>query len=1223
MSSIIFFIKSVFSFLYFFLLSNLLLSLGWLYVMTTFVDHMGSMRIKSAYYLLIFMWLVTGCALCSCSKSSSDAVDRLNEKSYASHYRNLDSTSYYAIKAYKMSADYPEGKAEALNNVAFVSIAHMDYAQAYKLLEEAGNITDNQVELLVTDVQLMRLCQRQSKNKEFYDFHQKALTRLHRIEEEQDMLNPHQKKRMIYARSEYAIVTSTYFYYVGLTEPSRQALMSDSYDGIEQDTAQMMNYYYNIGAGGIIHQGTSEDISQAEFDNLMRCYMLAYKGDYPYWIANSMQAISEHLQSPKMREFLISSNLPAMKYINVYMMPDSLLAGNLAQRSLEIFTHYGDVYQIAGAYRTLAESYWSLADYRSALICLQNALNKNKAINLAPDLVASIREQLSLVYSAMDDKPNSDNNRNVYLDMQEMTRQDRQLEARAEQLNKSSAQLNYWIAAVIFMIPLVSGLLFLFGYMRRRNDTRFPMEKLLEPLESWKRENERRTALADDHYNEVMEAYEISKMHLQGSKRRNLEQRVKMSLVVSITPLIDRMMNEVRRLSAHNERPEVRKERYEYISELTDKINEYNSVLTRCIQMRQGELSLHIESFPLQSLFDMVMKSRMSFQLKGLTLDVEPTTDVVKADKTLTLFMMNTLADNARKFTQSGGVVKIYSRQTSDYVEISVSDNGEGLTEDQQLHLFEHKPLMEKRSTIDNESFVTSLRGNGFGLLNCKGIIEKYHKISSIFHVSIIAAESRKGEGSRFYFRLPKGIVKVALLFVLCTAASLKGGAYPVSEKISGKISGKVPGKIDNVILTEAGRYADSAYFSNINGHYARTLLFADTCRSFLNKFYLRMHPNGKSRMVRISTSSSVPAEQQWLHENLPTNYNIILDIRNESAVAALALHDWSLYQYNNTVYTQLFREISADNTLSTYVKVMQRSESNKNVAVIVLILLLVSVFPAYYLLYYRYQIYYRFCIDKINGINAILLKDIPAEEKLSRINKIWGDGIRQYVSAAHSALNSVVGQIKDALQQSIESESSRQLNLEMAEDELHRTQYEHANLHVSNNILDNCLSTLKHETMYYPSRIRQLIDGSDDHLASIQELLDYYKQLYTILSAQGLRQIRGNIRMNDHMLQYLFEILRKNGGGPNFTRTVSDLDAEYLLIRVPMPGLHLSRRQCEELFTFSSVNIQFLLCRQIVREIGESTNARRCGIQAVQDEQGQTRLEIIIIKNKIWTSLK
>ena len=43
---------------------------------------------------------------------------------------------------------------------------------------------------------------------------------------------------------------------------------------------------------------------------------------------------------------------------------------------------------------------------------------------------------------------------------------------------------------------------------------------------------------------------------------------------------------------------------------MTDTINEQNSVLTHWIQLRQGELSLHIETFALQDLFDMVARSR-------------------------------------------------------------------------------------------------------------------------------------------------------------------------------------------------------------------------------------------------------------------------------------------------------------------------------------------------------------------------------------------------------------------------------------------------------------------------------------------------------------------------------------------------------------------------------------------------------------------------------------
>lgn len=48
------------------------------------------------------------------------------------------------------------------------------------------------------------------------------------------------------------------------------------------------------------------------------------------------------------------------------------------------------------------------------------------------------------------------------------------------------------------------------------------------------------------------------------------------------------MIHEVDRLMKGDDSEEVKQERYTYISELTDKINQYNSILTDWIQMRQG-----------------------------------------------------------------------------------------------------------------------------------------------------------------------------------------------------------------------------------------------------------------------------------------------------------------------------------------------------------------------------------------------------------------------------------------------------------------------------------------------------------------------------------------------------------------------------------------------------------------------------------------------------------
>lgn len=1140
----------------------------------------------------------------------------MNDESYSFHYRNLDSTLFYAEKALVASRDYDDGHAEALNNLAFYYTAKMDYGKAMLLLDSVETVTDNQVELLIADIQRMRLCQRKSENKNFYDYHEEAERRLRRIDEEKGMLSEHQKARYVYASTEFYIVTSTYYYYVGIERQSVDAISKIDEDGdIQKDTSQYLNYLYNIGAGGIISNGTQTHVSIREFEYLIRCYSIAQKHGYTFWQANSLQAMSEHLLIPSTRDSIIADNLPAMKFINVDAMPDSLLAGNFALRSLDLFTAFGDVYQIAGAYRTLASCYWQIDDYNSAIACLQNALDKDTAIRQAPDLVASIREQLSIVYSAVNDKQMSDYNRNIYLDLQEQTRQDRYYEARAGQLARSSMQLNWMIISVVIMIIVVLLLLFIFHRLRRHNDRKNTFASLLEPLQEWQKRYNKVLAQMEDRYEDINEAYSINVVHIVNNKKRNLEQRAKISLVNSIVPFIDRMLNEIKRLTTTSENPQTRRERYTYIAELTDKINDYNSVLTEWIQMRQGQLNMHIESFPLQRLFDIVAKGRMSFQLKGIQLVVEPTDASVKADKILTLFMINTIADNARKFTSEGGKVVISAMPTEQYVEISVADTGRGMSSGELSGLFERKVY----------------NGHGFGLMNCRGIIDKYKKTSPIFSVCELSAESTLGKGSRFFFRLPKGVVRLLLVAVMLVA----GFSVPTANAIGmvSRDSGRAVEASQADVVSASARatnesyksklykslaasFADSAYNCNINGNYRRTIEYADSCRFYLNKFYLLIHPRGKALMVKEAAASTNPAEIVWFRSGLPVDYHVIMSIRNESAVAALALHQWSLYRYNNKVYTQLFKEYSADSTLGQYCRMMQRSEANKNVAVAILVLLLLSIFPAYYFMYYRHIMYYRYCLERVKQINDILLSDSSAEDKLHEINPISIEGFPE-------ELKEVVEKIKVALKDAQNKSQTSHTNIELAEDERRRAEYEDQKLYVSNSVLDNCLSTLKHETMYYPSRIRQLIDGTDDNLQSIGELAEYYKELYSILSGQAMRQIDGikfvckafqvsevlsrdewngeDFRLlgDKDMIGYLFDILRKQSGGKTLKVAAESRDNRYVVFRVAMPNMHLDAEECLQLFTPSKEHLPYLLCRQIARDNGESTNYRACGIEA------------------------
>lgn len=1150
--------------------------------------------LRFAYFKIfssaIFLGLMALLLFSACSPSHQAEVDRLNSLSYAYHYRSLDSTKVLAMKALRLSDNYDAGYAEACNNLAFVSIARLDYQQARQWLDSVEERSDNQIELLVADVQNMRICQREGHNKDFYSYREKATTRLRRIKEEYDNLPPRESKRVLYAQSEFDIVAATYFYYVGLEAPMLQALNDIDADALEQDTAQYLNYLYNFGSGGAITQGTSEQINQSEFDYLVQCYMLASANDaYPYWQANSLQAISEHLQKPAMRNFLIKNNQPAIKYINVEQMPDTLLAGNLAQRALNLFISYGDVYQIAGGYRTLAECYFAIKDYRSAGNCLLHALNDNPVISKAPQLVASIREQLCLVYSALDDKPKSDYNRNIYLDLQEQTRQDRQLEARAAMLDSNAIQLNTMIAAVLLGIVLVILVLFFLDRKRRKNDDKTSLEQLLQPLREWEVRNEQYSNELQDKKEEVEEALFVEKLHVNENKKRNLEQRAKVALVNSITPFIDRMMNEVNRLSANpltkdvgasSKEEAVRRDRYQYISELTDKINQYNTILTQWIQMRQGALSLHIESFALQGLFDIVKKGKMSFQMKGIELKIEKTDLWVKADRTLTLFMVNTIADNARKFTPEGGKVVIRATATDGLVDISIEDTGKGMDDEQLAHVFDR--------TYTGE--------HGFGLLNCKGIIEKYKKVSSLYRDCDIKCESHVGKGSVFTFRLPRGIQRmmIGVLVLLSTLPTFSKGGHKMHSANENLTS-------EN--LKKADHYADSAYFSNINGEYRKTLQFADSSRHYLNLHYLSQFPHGNVLMVR-NPKDMLAAELRWYHDSLPTNYNVILDLRNETAIAALALHDWDLYRSNNKVYTQLYHECGADNTLDDYVRTMQVSENSKMVAIILLVLLLLQLPFAYYFVYYRHVLSYRFAVHRVNDINKVLLSEASDQSKKEQIQALWTK--RGMDTSVIGQLDKVVKIITDALDKSVQSSASEATHIELLEDELHRAEYENAQLHISNSVLDNCLSTLKHETMYYPSRIRQLIDTSPDDLESLHELVDYYKSLYTMLSGQAMQQVEAHVRFDLDMLAYLFDILKKEMGVKKLSVMVREKGTSYVDYVVDMPGLACDEATCKLLFTPLTSHINFLLCRQIVREIGEVTNMRGCGIQAERLQDGK-----------------
>ena len=431
---------------------------------------------------------------------------------------------------------------------------------------------------------------------------------------------------------------------------------------------------------------------------------------------------------------------------------------------------------------------------------------------------------------------------------------------------------------------------------------------------------------------------------------------------------------------------------------------------------------------------------------------------------------------------------------------------------------------------------------------------------------------------------------------------------------------------------------------------YAKTMLFAESALDCINHYY---HKYYKEEPLLHMYSTEAPAEIQWYRDSVDVNFQTILSLRNEIAVAALALHDWDKYQYNNQVYTQLYKEIGIDNTLDKYVKNMQRSKINKNIAVILLILLLLALLVAYYMLYYRYQLYYRYYMDRVEEVNDTLLSDLPDEEKLMAVDKQLAN-----VRNMPQDLLQILKQIRETLQLSIHANNVKQIEIELAEDECRQLKYEEGKLHISNNVLDNCLSTLKHETMYYPSRIHQLVNEAtekkseenskenhqeqeSDILQSLDELVSYYKDLYSLLSAQAMRQVRSVkipckvfsledilprhcelqgdqvlIQGDEVSMGYLLEIMQKQSGEPKLVIDVKEKDKRYVELQLMM-----NKVPYRDFFIPKVENIPFMICRQIVRENSESTNLRGCGIVAEAMDKG-TMFRITIAKNSIYESI-
>lgn len=111
------------------------------------------------------------------------------------------------------------------------------------------------------------------------------------------------------------------------------------------------------------------------------------------------------------------------------------------------------------------------------------------------------------------------------------------------------------------------------------------------------------------------------------------------------------------------------------------------------------------------------------------------------ADKNMISMVLRNLISNALKFTHNGGKVTVNAEIQGREMLVAVSDTGVGIPPEQLPKLFKIKENVSTVGTNDE-------RGTGLGLLLCKEFIEQ--------HGGRIWAESEVGEGTTFFFSIPK-----------------------------------------------------------------------------------------------------------------------------------------------------------------------------------------------------------------------------------------------------------------------------------------------------------------------------------------------------------------------------------------------------------------------------------------------------------------------------------
>lgn len=183
----------------------------------------------------------------------------------------------------------------------------------------------------------------------------------------------------------------------------------------------------------------------------------------------------------------------------------------------------------------------------------------------------------------------------------------------------------------------------------------------------------------------------------------------------------------------------------EFMTDIADEIDRENKIindLLSLVKMDKTAADLNIETVNINELIELILKRlRPIAAQKDIDVIYESVREVTaEVDEVKLTLAISNLVENAIKYNEEHGYVKVSLDADHQFFTIVVEDNGMGIPEDSKEHIFERFYRVDK-------SHSSKIGGTGLGLAITRSAILR--------HRGAVGVESEEGKGTAFFVKVP------------------------------------------------------------------------------------------------------------------------------------------------------------------------------------------------------------------------------------------------------------------------------------------------------------------------------------------------------------------------------------------------------------------------------------------------------------------------------------